>query len=539
MALMSQIICVTDSKEIRQALTSSEKWKKVKDEERIYEREPMAKQYSDTYLIELREEEVVDGSFTRSCGEFLERFRDKENLFIVNSFSPTERGNALFTLFMKYSGLRGVVKNQRKRYIQEKDSIPMNANEDEAENKAEALKLWIWAKRTINYEIGTILSKKYDSIDVDYDMSLMPLYKEIEQKRKNTVSFEGGMKRCVATLNFEEIETEAELCEVDGNGRFINGFEKSDISCHAVETVSQEIKNYTLTQPEPMDILSLITELKDAPIRLGEIVEILMSLYAEGIISYPLSCEKKLNKCLVDKMATLSDLSCLDEGKGKWNPISRTPSSEAKDAAGGIVILKNSNLTEITGNMLENERLIWGKLLQRQVAMLSQPVKIREFNLQLKSGDMIFNTIIKAEISDDGRKTLHNGKVFKFDELIKKEAYISDFREEELNKPTLCTAANLITYLRIHAVANEYILEILRALDKSRYINFYAGVYLVRESDRDFINSLPAYLTDMTLLTYVLAEVQKVQKAKSNAHEFMEKIHLRLSEIIEKMERDL
>ena len=490
-------------------------------------------------MILLKPEQIIDGSFLSVFESVIEEEK-RRNALLINAFSPSEKGSILFQLFLQYSGFEESGLCKRNRYFGEADGRERSINLSEKKRAAEAMKIWLWTKRTVNSEVTKILDQS--GFAVDYDLFQIPLCAEIENRRKEITDFVcGTQSQLSAKGRIGDTVLTLQLCDETGKILQAPEYEMKGLegSVHTGKVIRETRTERTFMPPQPYDFLSLLQDLETEVIRPADAEEYLMKMYAEGFTNYPLSGERKVNQALLGRMAKKQDLSFFSGRKKEWNPLTTDIDCEKKETAGGIVMLHHPNLEDLYDQAVDKEKPVLDLLIRRQLAILSQPAKIEVVDILIEAEGYHFTGKIER-LAKGGWRSDSYGELEQDTELyLDREVSLSAFEVVNEPMPKLYTVSSLITFLRIHAIDNDCIFDILHSigLPQPGYIGYYDGKYLLRRADRERIEKLPDCIKSLSLATDLLAEVQRVRNGKIGAEQYMEMVKKSLAKIEEEIKR--
>ena len=538
---------ITDNPKIALMLTREGDWRVSKELPTLYERKTdSGRMVKLEQVAELRPESIIDGSFKSQWGMFFHSVKQSQ-IEIINSFSPSQKGNLLYQLFLYDTGLMDTGNRKRLRYLGEDEYTEVALNGEKPGKEALMLRLRQWSREYISKAITENLYQA--GINLEYDMYLTPIYAQIEQRRIEIENFEeigNGEETFQATMQIGNVPFTITLC--DKNGKPVqlhkNQAIKLEREIHEgfIVSVSEKQKRKEISKVQPYDFLSLLQDLSESNVRISELMEILSSFYANGYISYPFAMERKLSRAVYESAADLHDLSFLpNQDQRDWLPASFRVSAERMETAGGIVVMKNSRLENLYEGASEKEKIVFSRLLEKQLALFSTPKKVYETEVIIKAGDYFFKGILPKAIESEIEQycSLNENR----DNQEKKVALQSVKPVPvKIKMPEPYTAAGLVTYLRIHAFRNVHIMEILDELDCGRfgqitYLNNYDGYYLVRKGDRKIIGNLSASLRGFSLAESIDLFLQQFQDGKLSENEYIQKVKELVYAIRKRIER--
>ena len=531
---------VTDSKEVSKAIqrVSETRWDGINGkscylEAKVKEKNPTMR------ILELKPEKIIDGSFMEEYRNILdEEMRDNKTL--INAFSPTERGNLLYELFLQHSGIEDQGDLCRKRYAAEPIRQIFPINNAERKRDAEVMKLELWAKRTINAEITRQLRSL--GLYADYDLLLIPVYAELERRRLKITNFvpdhiTGLLSNCAVK------NSNLSMCLCDQNGKKLTGtqdlFNRFKDTVIQGKVIQEKRSTRQITPPLLYDFLSLVQDLEFSNFYFSDIRECLDTFYMNGFINYPYSGERKINQTVQEQMASKEEILALYGRKEEWNPIVYGLPCEKKETAGGIMVLHHAGLPELFQTDTSIEKQIIERLLRRQIAITSQPAKVETVSVLVKAGEYYFTGEREFLVHGGWRTEAYDESEQKSETYLDAPVCLSDFALEYQVQPKLYTAAGLITFLRIHGITNDTIVEVLSTLGKgaNSYANNYKGQYIVRQADRKTMKQLPECLLSLNLATELLADLQRVKSERLSPDQFMERVRQRISEIEKEIQK--
>lgn len=507
---MATTVYVCDNEEIKKRLADINKLKQKDGYTEVYVNDVgRAVMKPTTYLIMIKEDEILSGLFVIKYADVIRQL-ETDVPRLINACTPTKKGDALFALFTKHFTDKCEIQRKELFCISSKD-VPANDTSYSIKAYAEEMKLIWWAKSEVEQKVNEILDN-----DFRYDMFLMPLFYEAEKMRENVLKGKARRKyRAFVRAENADIELSGIVCNADGKP-------VSDLSLgkqlKAAVYISEE-KEYEPVSDELHDFFSLAAELES---RICDIKEALMKFYIEGLISFPITTERFVNSKAADKMASSSELSYA-AGISKA-AFDYTADGKKSQQAGGIMLLKNfSSVLKEEGVIQGIEKNIMEVLMKRQ-SELGVPKKVREEKIIFELDGVFVPVEMKTEIT--------SAKQPKLSEL---NFSLTRIESEYENTAALCTIQRLITLMKINAFPLDLILDILLLFDKSSYVNYYGGEYVVKRSDRKILMSLPPLLTDISFPRKVLDMAAEVSSGKANAHEFSENI----SAITRRIEEEL
>lgn len=500
-------VYVCDNEEIKKRIVGIEKLKQKEGYNKVYINEASIMKPG-VYLIMINEEEILSGIFVIKYAEVLRQL-EKGKLKLVNACVPTQKGDALFEIFVShFTGKNEIVRNELLYISSDKISLPKDEN---IKAYCEKMKLIWWAKETIEDTVNEILNN-----DFQYDMFLMPLYYEAERMRKDILAAKPKrQRRAFLRADKEDIEVSGIIC--DGDGKAIVAL--TDISDVKLTPYISEEKEYETAESILQDFISLAGDCRRY--RLGDLKEALMKFYTEGLISYPITTQNFVNQRIADKMASGSELRYAAG-------ISRTafdyaPEAKRSQQAGGIMLLKNFSSFINKDELQGLEKSIIEAVIKRQ-SELAATKKIREEKIVFKIGEYFVPVSVKTDITASQKP-----------KLCELDFKLAKIESEYEKMPSPCTIQRLITLLKVNAFPLEMIPDLIISFDESSFVNYYGGEYVIKRADREFLMNLPKILTDISFPIKVIDMAEEAAEGKISIHEFSENI----SEVTKRLEEEL